>query len=175
MRLTQAIRAPTRTLITLSSTTVWPWSAWVPLGLIAVVGSLVYGASLALRLPWSRSGSAWWLTLGSGLGWLVLGPVLRKVTGLPWRVLGHACLVTMAYGEGVLMLGAALNAWMPTSHPGLLNAGIVLTSNVIMGAALARLLSALGVQPLRTWACWTVALNGSGGLFFLLLRFLLAR
>ncbi len=53
----------------------WPYRAWLLHTGLAVGGSLIYGGSLHQALPqWSRRGAAWWLTLASGAGWLVLGP-----------------------------------------------------------------------------------------------------
>jgi hypothetical protein len=175
MRLLNALLHPGSVLQEQRRSEALPWPLWSPLGAIAILGSLLYGASLSLRLPWSRMGAALWLTLASGLGWLALGPLLRAATGLPWRLLATACLLTMAYGEAVLQVGALLNLVWSMPAPGLVNLLIVLVSNAAMGSALALQLRGLGVPVRRTWLCWLLGLDGSGTLFFLLFRFLLTR
>ena len=57
-------------------------------------------------------------------------------------------------------------------HVGALS-GVVAASNIVMAFALASQLKSLGVAPWKTLACWMLALNGSGTLFFLLFRHLL--
>ncbi|HET6330445.1 MAG TPA: hypothetical protein VFF76_06605 [Holophagaceae bacterium] len=164
---------PRRTLRAFAAAPAWPVATWSALTAIAVIGSCFYGASLARVLPWDPRGSALWLALSSGLGWCVLGPMLILATRQHPKVLAQACLVTMAYGEGVLALGAVANLILSLRHPGLVNAGVVAASNVVMALALASQLKSLGVALWKTLACWMLALNGSGALFFLLFRHLL--
>lgn len=171
--LARTLRHPALALQAFARAPHWPFRRWTALTGIAVGGSCLYGASLARVLPWHPGGAALWLALSSGLGWCVLGPVLIAATRQDPKVLAQACLVTMAYGEGVLAAGAALNLALPMAHPGWANAGIVALSNAVMAFALIRQLQGLGVPAARTFACWMLALNGSGALFFFLLRRLL--
>ena len=170
--LTRSLLHPTETLQAFARAPHWPLRRWAGLTAIAVGGSCFYGASLARVLPWHPGGAALWLALSSGLGWCVLGPVLIAVTRQDPRVLAQACLVTMAYGEGVLGTGGLINLLVRLPHPGLVNAGVVAASNVLMALALAGQLRAVGVPPLKTLLCWMLALNGSGAGFFFLLRHL---
>ncbi|MBS1767152.1 MAG: hypothetical protein JST05_07105 [Acidobacteria bacterium] len=168
-----SLRHPRRTLKAFATAPFWPVATWSALAAIAVVGSGFYGASLARVLPWDPRGSALWLALSSGLGWCVLGPALIFATRQRPKALAQACLVTMAYGEAVLCIGALLNLFVHAEHPGLLNAGAIALSNALMAFALASQLRALGVPLWKTLACWMLALNGSGALFFFLFRHLL--
>jgi hypothetical protein len=91
----------------------------------------------------------------------------------------HACLVTMAYGEAVLGAGAAYNlaaklkpALRPTS-PAKWNAALVGLSNVVMATVFTCQLRALAVPVWKPLLAWIAFLNGSGVLFFWLLRRLL--
>lgn len=168
-----SLRHPRLTLKAFAIAPSWPVTAWSALTAIAVIGSCIYGASLALVLPWDPRGSALWLAISSGLGWCILGPVLILVMGQSPKALAHACLVTMAYGEGVLFIGALLNLFVRVTHPGLVNAVVIAISNVVMASALTSQLRVLGIPPWKTLACWMLALNGSGALFFFLFRRLL--
>ncbi len=47
--------------------------------LVAVVGSLFYGASLSASIESEALGSALWLTICAGLGWAALIPSLAPV------------------------------------------------------------------------------------------------
>ena len=170
--LIDSLRHPRLSLRTFTDAPSWPVALWSALTAIAILGSCFYGASLARVLSWNPQGSALWLALSSGLGWCVLGPVLIVTTHQRPRVLAQACLVTMAYGEGVLFIGGMLDLFVPLGHPGVVNAGIVATSNVVMALALAAQLQALEVPLWKTLACWMLALNGSGALFFFLFRHL---
>lgn len=168
----ESLRHPRLSLRAFADAPSWPVAHWSALTAIAILGSCLYGASLARVLPWNPRGSALWLALSSGLGWCVLGPVLILATRQRPRVLAQACLVTMAYGEGVLFIGGMLNLFVPLGHPGVVNASVVAASNVVMALTLAAQLWALEVSPLKTIACWMLALNGSGALFFFLFRHL---
>lgn len=175
MRLLDALIRPRQTICAFATHESWPWAVWIPLAILAIGGSLIFGASMARHLHWSFWGAAWWLTLGAGSGWLLLGPTLRRATRLPWRVLAHACMVTMAYGEMVLLSGAALfRCWSPV-HPMGAHFLLIGVSNVVMGSALVLQLKALNVPRWRTALCWCGALNGGGALCFYLLRTWLVR
>ncbi len=157
-----------------------PYATWGALTGIAVAGSAVYGASLSLVLPrWRPTGGALWLALSAGAGWCVFGPTLVVVTRRDPFALAHACLVTMAYGEGVLVGGAMLNALLaraPEPQPidaTAFNLGWVGLSNVVMASALALQLRVLGVPARTSLLLWMGALNGSGAVFFRVLRGLL--
>lgn len=148
-----------------------PLAIWVGFIAVAVVGSLVYGASLTLVLNgWSAINGAVWLAASAGLGWCVFVPVLIAVTRRRTVTCVHACLVTMAYGEVVLVSGALLNFVVSETalpiNPALLNFGIVGISNVVMAAVLAAQLRTLGVGKGLVLAMWFVVLNGSGACFF---------
>ncbi len=175
MRLLSALLHPRRALREFEAREFWPWPVWIPLGLLAVGGSLIFGASMARHLNWSFWGSAWWLTLGSGSGWFLLGPTLRGVTGLSWRLLAHACMVTMAYGELVLLSGAAVFRIWPPTHPMEAHLLLIGFSNLVMGTALVFQLKAVGVPRWHTVFCWCGALNGGGALCFYVLRTWLVR
>jgi hypothetical protein len=158
----------------------WPLRAAIGFGAIAVLGSLLYGASLALVLPkFDLVRGGLWIALSAGGAWIVFGPILHLVTGLHLKVLAYACLFTMAVGELVLTIGAALNLlafliWGPQFSGGIgLNVAVVGISNIVMAAVLTEQLRALGVPPTRSLATWMLVLNGVGaGLFFLLYRVL---
>jgi len=157
-----------------------PYGAWGGLAGIAVAGSSLYGASLALVLPaWRPARGALWLALSAGAGWLVFGPALVLVSRRNPFSLAHACLVTMAYGEAVLVTGAALNALLALTAPpqrvapAPFNLAWVGLSNVVMATALTLQLRAIDVPARRTLLLWAVGLNGSGALFFTFFRRLL--
>ena len=157
-----------------------PWARWSALVFVAVAGSLLYGASLALLLTeWAAVASAFWLALSAGLAWCVLIPVLCRFGGVRFAVCLDACLVTMAVGEIVLTLGALLNLllWCQggTAHGAGWNIGIVAISNGVMASVLVRRLRDHGVRPGRVWAVWMLALNGSGAVFFFLFHHWLLR
>jgi hypothetical protein len=159
-----------------------PFGAWAGLTAIAVGGSAVYGASLARVLPgWRPREGALWLALSAGAGWCVFGPGLIRVSGKHPFVCAQACMATMAYGEGVLVTGAALNALLadrrrlPRLDRARFNLGWVGLSNVVMAAALAAQMRAIGVPAWKTLATWMVLLNGSGAGFFWALARVLRR
>lgn len=148
-----------------------PTTRWTSLVTVAIGGSLVYGASLALVLPgWKFASAALWLALSAGLAWGVLIPVLRRIGRVPFVPCCDACLVTMAVGEIVLTIGAICNLLLWQSggifHAVALNGIVVGISNVVMVEVLAHRLKTFHVSRRRTWIVWMLALNGSGALFF---------
>ncbi len=157
-----------------------PIITWSFLTLVAIGGSVIYGASLSLCFPDFRAeDSALWLTLSSGLAWCIFGPLLVKLTQKNMFVCAHACLITMAYGEVVLLSGATINTVLWLNHsikPGLfipLNSLCVGSSNLTMVAMLSVQLRGIGVPVWRTCLLWLLVLNGSGALLFFLLRSIL--
>lgn len=147
------------------------WSGRAKLLGIAVVGSCLYGASLALVIPgWAFGPAAIWLALSAGLAWLVFIPAFLRVTRLEWWNGVEACLATMACGEVVLVLGAVGNvllAWTRlVEHAAAINGLVVLISNITMAIVLARIVAGAGVRARQTLFWWMLALNGSGALFF---------
>jgi hypothetical protein len=157
-----------------------PLLTWLWLILIAVGGSVIYGASLSLVLPqWRPTEGALWMALSAGLSWCVFGPALSLLTCRNAFVLAHACLVTMAYGEAVLVTGAALNALLALTgtkavlSPAVFNLALVALANAAMAVTLSAQLQAIGVPIGKTLLAWMLILNGSGALFFWLFRRLL--
>ncbi|HZU00764.1 MAG TPA: hypothetical protein VFA10_13945 [Ktedonobacteraceae bacterium] len=154
-----------------------PYRVWGALSGIAVGGSLGYGATLGLHLPqWPPARSGLWLALAAGLSWCVFGPLLVLLTRCRTLTCMHACLVTMAYGEAVLSVGAAYNlaaklkpALRPAS-PAKWNAALVGISNIVMATMLTQQLRTLAVPAWKPLFAWIAVLNGSGVLFFWLLR-----
>ena len=140
------------------------------LTLIAVGGSLIYGAALASSFPgWPVSKGAFWITLSSGCGWLVFGPLLWLVTRRPPLMLAEACLVTMAWGELILVPGAGFD-WLLLRGTHLdsawVNASIVGISNVVMACSIVVQLRKVRVPKGKTVAMWILGLDGSGAIFF---------
>jgi hypothetical protein len=180
MTLTRTLRAPAAAIVRLDAARpAWrhlPWRMWGALAGIAVGGSLVYGASLALVLPaWCPRDSGVWLTLSAGLSWCVFGPLLASVSRRGPYSCAQACLVAMAWGEGVLLAGAAGNVLLRLGGGGRVDAArvnlaLVACSNVVMAGVLARQLAALGVPPHRTLVVWFVGLDGSAVVLFPALR-----
>ena len=146
--------------------------AWSVFFLIAVFGSLLFGASLSLVFPGLELGAgALLILLSAGLGWFVFGPLLLLVSKKPPLLCAHACMVTMVYGEAVLALGALGNLILWAAGLALYlatpwNALALLVGNITMGAVLASQLRALGVPLRSTLLLWLIGLNGSGALFF---------
>jgi hypothetical protein len=140
-----------------------PVLRWLALSGVAVVGSMIFGASLSHRLPalefWK---AAVWLTIGAGSAWLVFGPLLLVVTRIRLFAAIDACLVTMAWGEAVLVTGSLGNWWGLPVSPVPYNIGVVAVSNVVMCTVLARQLAPLGVPFWKTVATWILGLNGTG-------------
>lgn len=151
------------------------WPRWIALTLVAILGSLLYGASLALVIPtWTATASALWLAISAGLAWCVLIPVLCLVVRVPLVPCLDACLVTMAWGELVLTLGALLNValWSrgAITNAAPLNLALVAVSNIVMALVLVHRLRSRTVSPARLWTAWMLALNGSGAVLFLFFR-----
>jgi hypothetical protein len=146
--------------------------AWSVFFLIAVFGSLFYGASMSLVFPGLELGAGALLILFSaGLGWFVFGPLLLLVSKKPPLLCAHACMVTMVYGEAVLAVGALGNLlWWGSSLALYLatpwNALALLVGNITMGAVLASQLRVLNVPLRSTLLVWVIGLNGSGAFFF---------
>lgn len=149
-----------------------PYSTWVALTIIAIVGSCVYGASLSLVLPtWKPTGGALWILLSAGFGWFIFGPTLIFVSKKSIFTCAHACMVTMAYGEGVLSLAALVNFFISFSLPisidiGVLNFLMVVVSNIVMATVLTLQMQAISVAWYKSLLSWMLALNGSGAIFF---------
>jgi hypothetical protein len=146
--------------------------AWSVFFLIAIFGSLLYGASMSLVFPGLALGAgALLILLSAGLGWFVFGPLLLLVSKRPPLLCAHACMVTMVYGEAVLALGALGNLLLWASGLTLYlatpwNSLALLTGNLTMAVVLASQLRVLGVPLRRTLLVWVLGLNGSGTLFF---------
>ncbi|MEY2600486.1 MAG: hypothetical protein RLZZ142_2745 [Verrucomicrobiota bacterium] len=149
-----------------------PWGKWTVLGAIAVVGSCVYGASLASVVPgWTLGRGALWMVFSAGLAWTLLIPALWWWGPRRWIPVITACLVTMAWGEGVLALGAVLNEgalWALGSFPraALWNGILVAVSNGVMATVLGLRMRPLGIPWSRTLTLWMGVLNGSGAVLF---------
>ncbi|AIE85954.1 hypothetical protein [Fimbriimonas ginsengisoli] len=149
-----------------------PWRRWILLALVAIGGSLFYGATLAHMLPKSDLlRGALWLTLSAGTGWILLGPALILFAQKPISVVADACLVAMACGEVVLAIGGVLNLALVTGIP--FNIVVVAMSNVLMAGVLAARLKENGVHPATTLACWFIVLDGGGAAAFWILYRLL--
>jgi hypothetical protein len=116
--------------------------------------------------------AALWLALSAGLAWCILIPALCWAARVRWVPCIDACLVTMAWGEAVLTFGAVGNALLwkcgALGNAASINMAVVAISYVVMGTVLARRLGPHGVSTRRAWVLWMLALNGSGGTFFLL-------
>lgn len=154
-----------------------PYKLWSKLTVIAVGGSLLYGASLSLLFRrWRPGRSALWLALSAGGSWCLFGPFLVLLSRLRALTCAQACLTTMAYGEAVLVSGAGINLWFRLKggfEEAFLtrwNVALVGFSNIVMVTVLARQLHALGVPARKTLFSWMAVLNGSGALLFALLR-----
>jgi hypothetical protein len=158
-----------------------PFACWITLVAIAVLGSGFYGATLGLVIDgWRLGEGALLLTLSAGLAWCVFGPTLLAATRLPAFCGAHACLVTMAYGEAILAVGAAVNmlSWATGLKPAdsvAFNIAWVALSNLVMASTLSFQLLAVNIPVWKTLSIWMLALNGSGFLFFLLLKYILER
>ena len=146
-----------------------PWKLWGVLAFIAVVGSLIYGATIALVLPAGGWGyAAFALAASAGAGWILFGSVLLGITRNPAPLVAHACMVTMMFGEAVLELGVLANVamgWLlgtPAGTALAVNIGVVGLANVAMLAVLAAQLRQLHVSPALTAALWFGILNPAG-------------
>jgi hypothetical protein len=154
-----------------------PYKLWSKLTVIAVGGSLLYGASLSLLFRrWRPGRSALWLALSAGGSWCLFGPFLALLSRLRALTCAQACLTTMAYGEAVLVSGAGINLWFRLKggfEEAFLtrwNVALVGFSNIVMVTALVIQLRALGVPARKTLFSWMAVLNGSGALLFTLFR-----
>ncbi len=151
-----------------------PVARWAILVGVAVVGSLFFGASLALVLPhWTFSGAALWLSLSAGLAWCVFIPALTVGGRLGVAESIDASLQTMAAGEVVLTAGTLANLLLARTggfaHAAPINALIVAISNLAMATVLVRILRDR-VPARRAVLLWMLFLNGSGALFFAVLH-----
>lgn len=155
-----------------------PWGRWLGLGAGAVVGSLVYGASLGAALPkGSAVSSALKLTLATGPSWLLLGLgswlFLRPRQITLWQ-LAQACLVTMDYGIAVLLAGSPINLLLAAkqkhSISKAVNLGLIFLSNSCMLWLFVRQLKALGLPAWQAVLLWMLLLNGCGALLFARLK-----
>src|SRR5260221_12921438 len=73
-----------------------PSTLWSKLTVIAVGGSLLYGASLSLLFrKWRPGRSALWLALSAGGGWCLFGPFLVLLSSCRALTCAQACLTTM--------------------------------------------------------------------------------
>lgn len=150
-----------------------PWVSWAWFMFAAVVGSLIYGASLQMATGAFDEPlfSALRLTVASGAGWIVLGPALIMFGKLHPLVAAHACLVAMTYGEGVLLLTALVNlSALLIDSPrafAVLNATAILCSNLLMVTVLACQLRVAEMPVWITVTLWCVVLNGIGAFVFL--------
>lgn len=153
-----------------------PYNTWIALTVIAVVGSCLYGASLSLVLPdWQPTGGALWILLSAGLGWFIFGPSLIYITKKNIFICAQACMITMAYGEGVLTIAALVNLFLYFNLPvsldlAMLNFTMVVVSNIVMATVLTLQMQAIQVAWWKSLLTWMLALNGSGVVFFYLLR-----
>lgn len=147
-------------------------------GMIAVLGTLLFGASLRsldLAIP---KGFALDLTIVTGVSWIAFGLCTLSWTRVPlWRCADH-CLGAMVVGEGILLSGALFNTafhtWLlpfPITSA-LLNAAFVLAANLSMGAFLTLSFGRDGVPHRKTWLLWAFVLNGVAILAALILYLL---
>jgi hypothetical protein len=132
--------------------------AWTGLLVLALAGTLLYGLSMGRAAALLGAASA---------AWALFGAALLSLSGRSAATCAHACLVSMVYGVGVLAAGAGLNLLL---RPGLLqNVACVAVSNALMAGALAAQMAVVGVSAWKTFAAWTVVLDGAGlALFWLL-------
>lgn len=98
------------------------WSGgWTTLAVVAIVGSLVYGATLALVLPhWPLDAAAVWLTFSAGFAWQLLGLGLVGICRRHVLLVAHACLVTMSWGVAINLAIGIVNLilWCAGLTPG---------------------------------------------------------
>src|SRR5688572_25982160 len=88
-----------------------PLGLWATFVAWAVVGSSLFGASLAFAFPNLNPGAAaFFFTAGAGAAWILFLPLLRVATRQSWDVCIHISLEAMAAGEAILMTGALANA-----------------------------------------------------------------
>jgi hypothetical protein len=144
----------------------------VLMGLFAVVGSMVYGASIGPFFGLKSLEGAIWLTLAAGLSWIVLGAVLVLTTRRDVGVLMGCCLRVMTHGMIVLMVGLPGNLYLQLkgSVPGLglgFATATVVYSNWVMLKSLLDQLGREGVGKVLIVTCWMLFLNGIGVWLFL--------
>lgn len=151
-----------------------PLRRWLSQGVLAVGGSLAYGASLGLAIHHGRVlQTAVWVMLSAGLSWLVFIPALALAARRSFFLCLDRCLLAMAWGEVVLLAGAGVNLLLGYTHlmsPVPFNIVCVAVSNIVMTSVISRRMSSLGIPLLKTIFLWLVALNGSGALSFYLFR-----
>lgn len=142
---------------------------WLVYTMIAVVGSLFYGASLATSSDLAGSGSyaAIALAASAGAGWVFFGISCLFILRPRLGDFVHACLVTMVIGEGVLAVGAVLN-FSGLAGTVAFNVLWVALSNITMLVILARQLLKIRIPVPVTVTLWMLFLNGSGVLIFAL-------
>ncbi len=181
LSLSRSMLAPRDSLMRLDRTEAGPGAAqlrlWAWLAGIALLGSLVFGASLGIVLPRRSAGRvAAWLTLSAAAGWCAFGPALILITRRRAATCLHSCLVTMAYGEVVLATAAVGNTLLALTglagrmKAAWLNLCWVVLSNLVMGLAMVLQMDAVGVPKGRVFFLWMAVLNGVGGAFSWMLR-----
>lgn len=176
IELWQALRHPAAQTLRLHDEGLRPWPVWLALTAIAVLGSFLYGASLALAFAgFDPFGGAAWIALSAGLGWCVFGPGLVLLSARsPWSC-AHACMIAMAWGEALLFVGAIVNAalWLALGADSALalpfNLALFVVANITMGAVVDAQMRALGVPSWKTVVAWLVLLDGVGAAFFFVL------
>ena len=144
---------------------------WAALVLLAVFGSLAFGASLALASPdlatWRL---AVWFTGAAGAAWCLFIPTTVRLSGESWRRCVHIALLTMAAGEIVLISGAAVHLllWLGGFAPAgaILHVLTVALSNVGMAAVFVVQFRSCGVPLWKPLVWWMLILNGAGAFFF---------
>ena len=157
-----------------------PIRLWSALVLLAIFGSLAFGASLVLVM---RDVASWrlavWFAGAAGAAWCVFIPATICLSGESWRRCAHIALITMAAGEVVLIGGAALHLllWLPGLAPvgPSLHIATVALSNLAMAAAFTLQFRNCGIAPWKPVVWWMLILNGSGVLFFAAGQLLLLR
>ena len=148
-----------------------PIRLWSSLLLLAVFGSLAFGASLALA---AQDGASWqlafWFAGSAGAAWCVFIPATIRLSGESWRRCVQIALITMVVGEIVLISGAALHLllWFGALAPAgpALHITAVALSNIAMATAFTLQFRACGIGPWKPLVWWMLILNGTGALFF---------
>jgi hypothetical protein len=134
---------------------------WAALVLLAVFGSLAFGASLALASPdlptWRL---AVWFTGAAGAAWCLFIPATVRLSGESWGRCVHIALLTMAAGEIVLISGAAVHLllWLGGVAP----AGAILHVVTVFVVQF----RSCGVPLWKPLVWWMLILNGAGAFFF---------
>lgn len=177
-RLIKALLHPVQALSNYEHQSGGWWALWSKLSLIAIGGSLIYGASIAMVSDgWQLGRGALWLTLSAGLSWIIFMPILAWSLKLRLGAILQACLITMAYGEMVLVGGAMINLIIKYLYYDVdvlvVNLTIIGISNLVMMTALAKQLKVLNISWQHTIKLWLLVLNGSGAIFFMIFKKLL--